>query len=415
MTPSPYRIAGDEPAHAAELVEGRAVVRAGARDREREQAEADDDDHDEARDRPVRDLRGQQHPDDQPGDREDVEGAVRDDRADERRPRAAALRAASASARRRARARRSGPGSTAFPNRPTEKAEKTSGKRGTGGAIACRITVSHATARATTESRLSPIAATTHFHCTALKASPTIDQSGPRHQSSATTAAKRGSTPSARQRPPGTTGSFIGRTLAAPDARDELVDAREPPADVLPRVALEHEPVPGRAERAPALLVGEQVDDRVRERRLVPGRHEQAGLRAHDRTVAGDVRRDHRRRPARAPRRRRSRSSRRRAPARRTPSHAASSAVRTSFVTMPSTSIPSSSTRSRARRSPTCSGSVPIRRSRAPVRRRISGQARSSTESPLRGSWRPTKTTGVLPVARVDRLGGTSTPFGITS
>ena len=37
------------------------------------------------------------------------------------------------------------PGSTAFANRPTEKAEKTSGKRGAGGSTALRITVDHAT------------------------------------------------------------------------------------------------------------------------------------------------------------------------------------------------------------------------------------------------------------------------------
>ena len=57
------------------------------------------------------------------------------------------------------------PGSTAFANRPTEKAEKTSGKRGAGGSIACRITVDQAIARAMTDSRLSPIAATTHCQC----------------------------------------------------------------------------------------------------------------------------------------------------------------------------------------------------------------------------------------------------------
>ena len=69
-----------------------------------------------------------------------------------------------------------------------------------------------------------------------------------------------------------------------------------------------------------------------------------------------------------------------------------SSCVRTSFGTIPSTSIPASSTRSRAFSSRYCSGSVPIRRSRAPVARWISGHARSSVGSPLRWSWRPMKT-----------------------
>ena len=45
-----------------------------------------------------------------------------------------------------------------------------------------------------------------------------------------------------------------------------------------------------------------------------------------------------------------------------------SSWVRTSFVTMPSTSMPASSKRMRACSSRYWSGSVPIRRSRAPVR-----------------------------------------------
>ena len=39
---------------------------------------------------------------------------------------------------------------------------------------------------------------------------------------------------------------------------------------------------------------------------------------------------------------------------------------------------------------------MPIRRRRAPLARRISGQARSSTGSPLRASWRPMKTIVVL-------------------
>ena len=64
------------------------------------------------------------------------------------------------------------PGSTAFANRPTEKAEKTSIAFGRGGSIAEWITVVHASARATTERRFRPIATTTHSHWTFLNAVP---------------------------------------------------------------------------------------------------------------------------------------------------------------------------------------------------------------------------------------------------
>jgi hypothetical protein len=69
-----------------------------------------------------------------------------------------------------------------------------------------------------------------------------------------------------------------------------------------------------------------------------------------------------------------------------------SSSVRSSWLTNPSASIPSSLTPARERVSRTISGSAPINRRRAPVRRWISGQARSSTGMPLRGSCLPTKT-----------------------
>ena len=72
------------------------------------------------------------------------------------------------------------PGRTAFAKRPTENAEKTVGKDGCGGAIDCLIAVSHANARASTERRLRPIAAATHCQVTAVNASCTRRQSGPR-------------------------------------------------------------------------------------------------------------------------------------------------------------------------------------------------------------------------------------------
>jgi hypothetical protein len=64
------------------------------------------------------------------------------------------------------------PGSTAFANRPTENAEKTSIAFGRGGSIAEWITVVQASARAATESRFRPIATATHSHWTSRKAVP---------------------------------------------------------------------------------------------------------------------------------------------------------------------------------------------------------------------------------------------------
>ena len=91
-----------------------------------------------------------------------------------------------------------------------------------------------------------------------------------------------------------------------------------------------------------------------------------------------------------------------------------SSAVRSSCEMKPSTSMPSVGMRCRASRSPTASGSAPTSRSRAPVRRWISGHARSSTGMPLRGSCRPMKTI-VLSRSSGSAAGGISVPFGITS
>ena len=71
------------------------------------------------------------------------------------------------------------PGIVAFASSPTENAEKTWMNRGCGGGTASSITVAQAKARATTETRLSPIARTSHSHFTARNASPTSLQSGP--------------------------------------------------------------------------------------------------------------------------------------------------------------------------------------------------------------------------------------------
>ena len=62
------------------------------------------------------------------------------------------------------------PGRTAFANSPTENAENTVSGFGCGSGIACRMTVVHASARATTDTRLKPIATTTHCHSTRVNA-----------------------------------------------------------------------------------------------------------------------------------------------------------------------------------------------------------------------------------------------------
>ena len=64
--------------------------------------------------------------------------------------------------------------------------------------MAWLMTVSHASALAPTERRFRPIAATSHHHCTAVNASPTRFQSGPRHQRSTPIATKAGGRIAAR-------------------------------------------------------------------------------------------------------------------------------------------------------------------------------------------------------------------------
>ena len=77
-------------------------------------------------------------------------------------------------------------------------------------------------------------------------------------------------------------------------------------------------------------------------------------------------------------------------------------------------SMPSSGTRSLVNRSRTARGSEPQIWSRAPVRRWISGQARSSTWSPLRVSCRPAKVT-VCSRPPGSAAAGIKTPFGMIS
>src|SRR5256885_351205 len=93
------------------------------------------------------------------------------------------------------------PGRTAFANRPTENAEKTRGTPGCGSSMAEWMTVVQATARATTERRLSAIATTTHSQRTARNASPIAARLSRRHQSTPATAARKRS-PSVKRATP---------------------------------------------------------------------------------------------------------------------------------------------------------------------------------------------------------------------
>ena len=112
----------------------------------------------------------------------------------------------------------------------------------------------------------------------------------------------------------------------------------------------------------------------------------------------------------RTPRRSRGQSSRPREPGDR--QLRALELVCPNFVgTIPSTSIPASSKRSRAWISRYCRGSVPIKRKRAPVAWWMRGHARSSVGNPLRGSWRPMKTT-VWSRSAGSALSGMRTPLG---
>src|SRR5262245_37874789 len=110
------------------------------------------------------------------------------------------------------------------------------------------------------ETRLSPIAATTHSQLTVVNTSRTSRQSGPRHQSIVTAITSRitGIRNVARLR----RGTFTS-------GRGPLVQLLEPACDVLPRVALLCEDAGGPAHGHAALLVGDHVGDRVGQRGFV--------------------------------------------------------------------------------------------------------------------------------------------------
>ena len=230
---------------------------------------------------------------------------------------------------------------------------------------------------------------------TTLNASKTLPQSGPRHQmtTNARTSAARAMRPCAQPLAIRPAPSSCGASLRDGDPGDARVDLLEPPRDRGPGVLLDGERAGRVAQRrAPRLVVDERahgVGERVRVVR-----------RARRRRPRRSAPRDSRGCPTRRPgARTRTRAS---APCRSSPGRStgatsafAPSSVRvsSSWLRKPTTSIPSSGTRRRVSRRRTASGSAPATVSRSPERRWMSGQARSRTWSPLRGSCLPANTT----------------------
>src|SRR5262249_51151514 len=131
------------------------------------------------------------------------------------------------------------PGSRAFANRPTEKAEKTSGTRGRGGSIAEWITNVQARARAITESRFSRIATTTHSQRTALNALPIPSRLPRRHQNRPTSDARTTSPRKTRRiRLDGTRKYCLGSNPSRAIIVGGPVRLRPPPDREIVRLAL---------------------------------------------------------------------------------------------------------------------------------------------------------------------------------
>src|SRR5215207_5886094 len=150
------------------------------------------------------------------------------------------------------------PGSTAFANRPTQKAENTWRKGGSGGGNAWPITVDQAIERATTESRFNAIAAITQRHETSVNALATSPQSGARQTSSASAAA------------------WASRRHLHISGHSR-VDLRQPSRDVVPGVLRDRQLPRGAPQLLAAPLVGKQLLDRPGQCTGISGRHEDSG------------------------------------------------------------------------------------------------------------------------------------------
>src|SRR5436190_2073766 len=143
-------------------------------------------------------------------------------------------------------------------------------------------------ASATTESRLRATAATTHSQRTTVKASATVPQFGPRHQTRATAPTSGTATSAGRAHRLRGSGNLISRAGVGNAAEDAFVDRDEPAGDLVPGVVvLRHAARLGAELPAPG-LVGEQRRHCGGERVLVARGRQQAGLGSHHVPVAGD-------------------------------------------------------------------------------------------------------------------------------
>ena len=268
-----------------------------------------------------------------------------------------------------------------------------------GGRAPARSTVPHASARDDHRQQVQPDGRAPPNATRRAERVEDALQSGPRHQSSDAdpSRAARLSQPHASTRDP----RMLRTEAHAATTSRRSRSSRS--AIVRPRVALDREPARALAERRAARLVLEQPDDGLGERRGVAGRHEHAGAPPSSPSC---TRRCPTRRPA--PRTRTRASAPSEALLHRvdgaTSAFAAQQLGRQLLLGEEAEDVDAVVRDPLpGEQQPTASGSAPTIRSRAPVRRRISGQARSSTGSPLRGSCRPMKTIVLLAAGRVGR------------
>ena len=133
----------DDPPDRPQSVEPGLVVVARAREREQEERDPDREHDHEARERPARDVGRGQHEDDEQHDRDEIEDAVREDRADEQRPEALAVPFEPPVQHRDAGELADAPGQHRVREQPdAERRRRRARKRGMGGGIADRITAS---------------------------------------------------------------------------------------------------------------------------------------------------------------------------------------------------------------------------------------------------------------------------------
>ena len=234
-------------------------------------------DHDRD-DRPVRHLRGQQHPDDEDRRRDEVEEPVREDRPDERRARAGRRVRKMPAKRRHARELTEPPRNDGVGEQPdAERRENVDEPGWCSGGSACPTVSRHDSARNSVDTTFSAKARMIQLQITTLNASRTLPHSGPRHQMKRRPRARtRGA-----RRPPASIRtsrpsrpSSRGAGLLDSDPGHARVDPLEPRSDRRPGVVLDREGARRLPHRLAARLVVDEcadgVDERVRIVRVRP-------------------------------------------------------------------------------------------------------------------------------------------------